>query len=466
MCGHRMINQMKRRLKMDPQAVAGRSISDWLAEYPLLSQMMELQEVFWVNPGLLPACRANETCELTLSDILDASQRWSRFAPYFMTAFPETRATHGILESPLRKIPKMKKVLEQECGRSLPGELFLKMDSHLPISGSIKARGGIYEVLKFAEDTAMKEGLLHPGMGYEVFASAAFRKVFSKYSVSVGSTGNLGLSIGIISAALGFHVTVHMSRDAQQWKKDLLRSRGAVVIEHKNDYTRAVTEGRTTSKDDPFCHFVDDENSRTLFLGYAVAALRLEGQLKEKGIPVDRDHPLFLYLPCGVGGGPGGICFGMKQVFLDNAHCFFAEPTHAPSMLLGLYTGCHDMVSVQDFGIDNRTAADGLAVGRPSSFVGKTIQPYLSGAQTITDEHMHRLLYQLSESESIRLEPSALAGMYGPVNLTCTREGRDYLHQHNLTDVIENGTHIVWGTGGSMVPDAVMQKYLSIGRDT
>ena len=315
------------------------------AEYPLVNKLIATKEVFWINPHIEKYERAIKDSPLNEENVKDAEERLKRFAPYIAKVFPETKGTNGIIESPLVKIPSMKEALETNYKQPILGELLLKCDSHLPISGSIKARGGIYEVLKHAEQLALQHGMLTEEDDYSILDSDTCREFFSKYSIAVGSTGNLGLSIGIMSANLGFNVTVHMSADAKEWKKSLLRSKGVNVIEYEDDYSKAVEEGRRQADADPSCYFVDDENSHDLFLGYSVAASRLQKQLEELEVVVDEDHPLFVYLPCGVGGGPGGVAFGLKLLYKDNVHCFFAEPTHSPCMLLGLMTGLHDKIA-------------------------------------------------------------------------------------------------------------------------
>ncbi|AYL63589.1 D-serine ammonia-lyase [Citrobacter youngae] len=438
------------------------NIQTLIAQHPLVEDLVALKETTWFNPGTTSLAEGLPYVGLTAHDVEDAHARLTRFAPYLAQAFPETAATGGIIESELAAIPAMQKRLEKEFGQPIHGELLLKKDSHLPISGSIKARGGIYEVLTHAEKLALKAGLLTTNDDYSILLSPEFKQFFSQYSIAVGSTGNLGMSIGIMSARIGFNVTVHMSADARAWKKSRLRSHGVTVVEYEEDYGVAVEQGRKAAQSDPNCFFIDDENSRTLFLGYAVAGQRLKAQFAQQGRVVDADHPLFVYLPCGVGGGPGGVAFGLKLAFGDNVHCFFAEPTHSPCMLLGIYTGLHDTISVQDIGIDNLTAADGLAVGRASGFVGRAMERLLDGLYTLDDQTMYDMLGWLAQEEGIRLEPSALAGMAGPQHVCAST---DYQQMQGLSaDQLNNATHLVWATGGGMVPETEMAQYLAKGR--
>jgi D-serine dehydratase len=136
------------------------------------------------------------------------------------------------------------------------GRLLMKCDNQLPIAGSIKARGGIYEVLLHAERLALANGLVKTSEDYRAFDSEHFRELFSKHQIYV--------------------------------------------------------------------------------------------------------------------------------------HCFFAEPTHSPCMVLGMETGLHNGISVQELGIDNQTCADGLAVGRPSAFVGPMMDALLSGVYTVSDDNLYR----------------------------------------------------------------------------
>ncbi|HEJ1250922.1 TPA: D-serine ammonia-lyase [Pseudomonas aeruginosa] len=410
--------------------ILGTSKADWLAEFPRLADLIALRPSEWFNPAIAPSAEALADVGLGAADVADASARLQRFAPLIARLFPETAASGGIIESDLVEVATFHDALRQHYAAELPGRLWLKRDSHLPISGSIKARGGIYEVLAHAERLALEHGLVGLDDDYSRLAEADCRAFFARHRIAVGSTGNLGLSIGIIGAALGFQASVHMSADARQWKKDKLRAHGVTVVEYASDYSVAVEQGRREAAGDPYTHFVDDENSRDLFLGYAVAAERLRGQLDAAGIRVDSEHPLFVHLPCGVG---------------------------------GVYTGRHEQVSVQDFGIDNRTAADGLAVGRPSGFVGRAMQRLLDGYYTVDDDELFRLLALLERSQGIRLEPSALAGAPGIARVT--REPQGYRERMGLTSArLANATHLVWATGGGMVPETEMRAYLERGR--
>ncbi|MCX7904908.1 MAG: pyridoxal-phosphate dependent enzyme, partial [Caloramator sp.] len=144
-----------------------------------------------------------------------------------------------------------------------------------------------------------------------------------------------------------------------------------------------------------------------------------------------------------------GITFGLKHVFKDDVFCFFVEPTHSPCMLLGLVTGKYEKVHVNDYGIDNKTEADGLAVGSPSKLVSKIAELLIEGIYTIEDDELFKLLALLKDSEDIKVEPSAAASLKGPLFLEPSK----------------NAIHISWATGGIFVPDDIYMEMYRRGKD-
>ena len=435
-------------------------IKNIIANNPLIRDMVDKKEVVWINPKEVNYSEYEKKLPINDEELKEAEERLKRFAPFIKKVFPETEETNGIIESPLEEIPNMQKELEKKYNTEIPGKLYLKMDSHLPVAGSIKARGGVYEVLKHAEELAIEAGLLKLEDDYSILADKKFKDFFSKYKIQVGSTGNLGLRIGIRGAARGFQVIVHMSADAKKWKKDMLRSKGVQVVEYESDYGKAVEEGRKNSDADPMSYFVDDEKSMNLFLGYTVAASRIKKQFDERGIVIDKEHPLIVYIPCGVGGAPGGVAYGLKRIFKENIYIFFVEPILAPCMLLGMETGLHEKISVYDVGINGITHADGLAVARPSGLVGRLMDPILSGIFTVDDYKLYDYLRILNETENKRIEPSSCAAFEGVTSLLKYDESKKYI-ENKIGKNINNAYHICWATGGRMVPKEDMERFLN-----
>ena len=137
-----------------------RERKEFEARVPEIAAAVEKKPVGWINPRLVSMKELPKDLAVTVEDIDDAEARLERFAPYIMKQFPETEKDGGLIESPFVEIPKMKELLKERHGCELAGRLYLKEDSQLVIAGSIKARGGIYEILKYAETLAIENGLL------------------------------------------------------------------------------------------------------------------------------------------------------------------------------------------------------------------------------------------------------------------------------------------------------------------
>ncbi|MFC4299267.1 D-serine ammonia-lyase [Castellaniella hirudinis] len=419
--------------------------------------LTQRRPLLWLNPAYDAQADAH-------SDPLDpavSEARFARCAGLMRQVFPELRPTAGLLQSPLTPIPVFRDSMA--CGAAA-GDWLLKRDDALPVAGSVKARGGFHEVLALAERIGLDEGLLGDDTDRAVLAGPAARAVLGRHALAVGSTGNLGLAIGMIGAGLGLRAIVHMSADAKEWKKQRLRRHGIQVVEHSGDYAAAVAAGRAVADADPMMHFVDDEQSEALFLGYAAAARELQAQLQAAGGRVDADHPLFVYLPCGVGGAPGGILYGLKRLFGAHVHGFFVEPTASPCMLVQLACGLGRPVSVYDVGLDNRTEADGLAVGLASPLVAPLMARLLSGVLTVDEAMFYGDAWRLETLEGIYVEPSAATGLRGPMQILDTSQGRAYVQACGLTDAMGRATHVIWSTGGSLVPEDIRQAFRARGR--
>jgi D-serine dehydratase len=404
---------------------------------------------FWPNP-FVKSAREGFSLAPTSQHIVDSARAdWNGFAPLLARLFPELEASQGHVVSPLLKLNDG--LARREGLQS--GRTFIKADHLLPLTGTVKSRGGLFEVLKYAEATARSQDLLTSGETSLQLVSEAARAHFAKLRVLTGSTGNLGYSVGLSARALGFNTEIHMSSDAKSWKVERLRRLGAKVIQHEGDFSYAVSRAREAANEDQ-SYFVDDENSLSLFQGYSAASFEVAKQLSTQGVEVSLRQPLFVYIPCGVGGAAGGITFGLKHLFGDAVYCVFVEPVAAPSVMLQTACGPEHPISVYDIGLDNRTVADGMAVASASLLAVRHVQHLVDGFATVADPHLLAWCAKLWGAEQLKLEPSAAAGFEA-----CRILAAD----PKRPDTFDRATHLVWTTGGSQFPDEEFRMILEAG---
>jgi D-serine dehydratase len=406
-------------------------VSTELLSEPTVARLRAGLPAVWLRPQ--DAASINQT-PIKPEEISEAQQRLNRFRPVLAALFPAS-GWDGRIRSALLEYPPQE---------GLPS-LRVKADHDLPMTGSVKARGGVYELLCRIETIALTQGIVQPGEALTALLDPGVRLLFSRHRIAVASTGNLGFSIGLVARAFGLAAEIHMSHDARSWKKERLRRIGASVIEHPCDYTQTVARARAAASA-AGSYFIDDETSRLLFVGYTAAASELAEQLRERQLEIGAAAPLVVYLPCGVGGAPGGITAGLKAIYGEAVRCVFVEPIASACVLAALAVGNGSPISVYEIGLDNVTIADGLAVPVASKLVMSSVGASIDAVVAVTDESMLDWVRRAWHESRLRLEPSAASGFAAlPLLLEAA---------HNAgAPVPPDAVHVVWATGGSHLPE-------------
>jgi D-serine dehydratase len=388
------------------------------------------------------AQRPADAAPLTETEMRDAAAFLRRMRPLLRTSLGE-QWPDGEMLSPL--IPSQ---------LASPLSMQVKGDHLLPLAGSVKFRGGVFEILCHLDQLADRHDLPRIAHGVLDVAAPQTKAVLAQEQIVVASTGNLGFGIGVLARAFGLGAQVHMSHEAKAWKKDRLRRIGVEVVEHDGDYRTAVTAARAVT-DASAAYFIDDERSRKLLVGYSLAAPELAYQLARDGVTVSRTHPMVVYLPCGVGGAPGGITAGLKAIYGANVTCVFVEPTQSACMLAALTHG-GQVTDIYGLGLTNATVADGLAVPAASPTALAAVGQAIDAVVTLSDSDMLHWVHTAWREERLMLEPSAAAALGAVPRFVEAAE-----QSSNLTFDPRQATHVAWATGGSLLPPDEFERLLA-----
>ena len=89
------------------------------------------------------------------------------------------------------------------------------------------------------------------------------------------------------------------------------------------------------------------------------------------------------------------------------------------------------------------------------------INPQMKPFAAVADGRLYDDLRALHAAEKLFIEPSACAAFAGYRSLARFPAAQSYLKAHGLIGKLENASHILWATGGRLVPALTRKEYLA-----
>ncbi len=220
---------------------------------------------------------------------------------------------------------------------SLGLRALVKHENHLP-TGAFKVRGGLNFMHHFA-----REDSSHRGRG-----------------VISATRGNHGQSIAVAAARYNVAATIVVPHGNNPEKNAAMRSQGARLIEHGDDFAAACAEADrlATAENLDFIHSADPH----LIHGVGTYALEIIETAQARGLTIDA-----ICVPIGMGSGLCGVITAFRALS-PTTKIYGVQAINAPSYYLSWKAG--HIVNTEA----PQTFADGIATSRPAPLPFEIIQ--------------------------------------------------------------------------------------------
>jgi threonine dehydratase len=265
--------------------------------------------------------------------------------------------------------------------RQLGCEAYLKLEN-LQMTGSFKERGALNKLLLLSEEERRR-------------------------GVICASAGNHAQGVSYHAGRLGIPATIVMPEAAPLIKVSSVRSHGARVILHGNNFDEALAEAKRL-RDAENLVFVHPFDDRDIIAGQGTIGLELLEQNPFLEVVV---------VPIGGGGLVSGVACAIKEVN-PRVRIIGVEAESVPKMEAALSAG--HPVTLEP----GRTIADGIAVRRAGDLTYPMVRRYVDEIVTCDDEEISNAILLLLEREKTVAEGAGAIALAAAVNRKAKVQGR------------------------------------------